>query len=90
MSPHFEIIYHKYVFAYRKLHGCDTALFSLNKQWKKDPDDHKITGLVSMDLSKAFDSLPHNLIVLKLKGLINKPTTESQTGRKIFRMAYNI
>ena len=67
MSPHFEEIYHKYVFAYRKLHGCDTALLSLTEQWKKDLDDHKIIGLVSMDLTKAFDSLPHNLIVLKLK-----------------------
>jgi len=67
LSPHFEGIYHKYVFAYRKYHGCDTALLSLTEQWKKEIDDNKTIGLVSMDLSKAFDTLPHELIVLKLK-----------------------
>ena len=67
LSPHFEGIYHKYVFAYRKYHGCDTALLSLTEQWKNEIDDNKTIGLVSMDLSKAFDILPHELIVLKLK-----------------------
>ena len=30
-------------------------------------DNHKIIGIVSMDLSKVFDTPPHDLIVLKLK-----------------------
>ena len=30
-------------------------------------DNHKIMGIVSMDLSKVFDTPPHDLIVLKLK-----------------------
>ena len=55
------------MFAYRKYHGCDTALLSLTEQWKKEIDDNKMIGLVSMDLSKAFDTLPHELIALKLK-----------------------
>ena len=67
ISPYFEEIYHKYVFAYRKYHGCDSALLSLTEQWKKEIDNNKLIGLVSMDLSKAFDTLPHELIVLKLK-----------------------
>lgn len=67
MSPHFEKIYHKYVFAYRKHHGCDTAILSLTEEWKKELDNHKVIGLVAMDLSKAFDTLPHDLIVQKLK-----------------------
>ena len=67
ISPNFENIYHKYVFAYRKHDGCDTAILSLTERWKQELDDHKIIGIVSMDLSKAFDTLPHDLMVLKLK-----------------------
>jgi len=55
------------VFAYRKYYGCDSALLSLTEQWKKEIDNNKLIGLVSMDLSKAFDTLRHELIVLKLK-----------------------
>ncbi|CAB3994347.1 RNA-directed DNA polymerase from mobile element jockey, partial [Paramuricea clavata] len=77
MSPHFEKIYHKYVFAYRKHHGCDTAILSLTEEWKKELDNHKVIGLVAMDLSKAFDTLPHDLTVQKLKqyGADQKTTT---------------
>ena len=55
------------MFAYRKHHGCDTALLSLTEEWRKELDDRKIIGLVSIDLSKAFDSLPHDLIAKKFK-----------------------
>ena len=47
-------------------HGYDTALLSLNEQWRKELDNHRIVGLVSMDLSKTFDMLPHSLIIQKL------------------------
>ena len=66
LGPYFEDLYHKLVFAYRKGHGCDTAVLSLTEQWRKELDNRRIVGLVSMDLSKAFDMLPHNLIVQKL------------------------
>ena len=29
--------------------------YSLPEEWRKELDNHKITGLVSTDLSKAFD-----------------------------------
>ena len=67
VSPRFRNILHKFVFAYREHHGCDTALLSLTEEWRKELDDRKVIGLVSMDLSKAFDSLPHDLIVKKFK-----------------------
>ena len=67
ISPYFEDIFHKHVFAYRKHHGTDTALLSLTEQWRKELDQHNIIGIVSMDLSKAFDTLPHELLVAKLK-----------------------
>ena len=55
-----ERIYHKYVFAYRKYHGCDTALLSLTEKWKKELDNHKTIGLISMDLVKL--SIPCRMI----------------------------
>ncbi|CAB4019481.1 Hypothetical predicted protein, partial [Paramuricea clavata] len=77
MSPHFEKIYHKYVFAYRKYHGCDTAILSLTEEWKKELDNHKVIGLVAMNRSKAFDTLRQDLTVQKLKqyGADQKTTT---------------
>ena len=62
-----SVYIYKYVFAYRKHHGCDTAILSLTELWKQNLDDDNIIGIVSMDLSKAFDTLPHDLMVLKLK-----------------------
>ena len=60
MSPCFKKIYHKYVFAYRKRHGCDTAIISLIEEWKKELGNQKVVGLVAIDLSKAFETLPHD------------------------------
>ena len=34
---------------------------------EEELDNHKIISLVSMDLGKAFDTLPHDLIVSKLR-----------------------
>ena len=50
VSPRFRNILHKFVFAYRKHHGGETALLSLTEEWRKELDDRKIIGLVSMDL----------------------------------------
>ena len=67
LALHFEDVYHNNVFAYRDYHGCKTAILSLTEQFKKELDNHKVISLVSMDLSKAFDTLPSDLIVKKLK-----------------------
>ena len=67
LASHFEDVYHNNVFAYRGYHGCDTAILSLTEQFKKELDNHKVISLVSMDLSKAFDILAHDLIVKKLE-----------------------
>ena len=67
IGSYFEEVYHKNVFAYRQHHGCDSAILSLTEEFKKELDSRKVIGLVSMDLSKAFDNLPHDLVVKKLE-----------------------
>ena len=37
-----------------------------NEEWKKSLDDKNIIGAVLMDLSKAFDCIPHDLLMAKL------------------------
>ena len=52
--------------AYRKRYGCDNILVRLLEKWKKSLDENKIVGTLLMDLSKAFDCIPHSLLVSKL------------------------
>lgn len=41
-------------------------LLSLVKHWKKILDEKGFSGVVLMDLSKAFDTLNHELLIAKL------------------------
>ena len=43
--------------AYRKNNSCERALLSLTKNWKFALDEYNVVGVLSMDMSKAFDSL---------------------------------
>ena len=36
------------------------------EKWKKAVDNGKVFGALLRDLSKAFDCLPHDLIIAKL------------------------
>jgi hypothetical protein len=53
--------------AFRSGFGCQAALLRIIEDWKKALDDNKFIAAILMDLSKAFDCLPHNLLMLKLE-----------------------
>ena len=53
--------------AFRKHHGCDTALIDLIENWKLNLDSKRSVGVVSLDLSEAFDSLSPDLLLAKPK-----------------------
>ena len=56
-----------FVSAYRKGHSCETALLKLTEDWRACRDSKELVVVVSMDLSKAFDTIPHLLLLAKLK-----------------------
>ncbi|MCP3922493.1 MAG: reverse transcriptase family protein [Desulfobacterales bacterium] len=66
LSPFFEKKFSKYLCAYRKHFSSQHALFRLIEDWKSGLEKNKHIGAVLMDLSKAFDCLPKNLLLAKL------------------------
>ena len=55
------------LFGFRKAHSTQHALFRLIQSWQKELDESGFVGTILMDLSKAYDCLPHDLMVAKLE-----------------------
>ena len=51
---------------FRKAHSTQHALFKLLQAWQKELDNSGFIGTILMDLSKAYDCLPHDLLIAKL------------------------
>ncbi len=52
--------------AYRKRFSCQYSLIKLCDDLRKALDEGKFAALLLMDLSKAFDCLPHDLMATKI------------------------
>ena len=62
----FNNILCKELLAYRKYYGSSNVLLNCVEQWKHALDKGDSVGCIMMDLSKAFDSIPHGLTIAKL------------------------
>ena len=52
--------------AYRTNYSSQDVIIRLLEEWRKILDDNFVVGAVSTDLSKAFDCIPHDLLIAKL------------------------
>ena len=55
-----------YLCGYRKGYNAQYALTAMNEKWKQSLDNAGHAGAILMDLSKAFDTINHELLVAKL------------------------
>ena len=55
-----------FISAYKKSYSSDHVLLWLIENWKKSRDNKNFVGTVLMDLSKAGDCNPHDLLPAKL------------------------
>ena len=57
----------KYLCGFRKGYNTQYALLNMLRNWQKCLSNKGKVGAILMDLSKAFDCLPHDLLIAKLK-----------------------
>ena len=62
-----DIKFSKFLCGFRKGYSTNHALIRLLEDWRHVLDKKEIVGTVLCDLSKAFDTLPHDLLIAKLE-----------------------
>jgi exonuclease III len=66
LMEYYRTIFDDMLCAYRKKYGTEHVLIKLIDSWKKALDCNNFVGTVLMDLSKAFDCIPHGLLIAKM------------------------
>ena len=74
LSTRFENMFKPSLGAFRRGMGCQSTPLRLVEDWRKALGSHKYVAAILMDLTKAFDCVPHSLLLGKLSayGLSDK------------------
>ena len=67
IATYFEHIFSRYQCSFRKGYSAQQCLLAMIEKWKKTVDNGGVFGALLTDLSKAFDCIPHDLIIAKLE-----------------------
>jgi len=67
LEPFYQDILSDFISAYRPNYSCETSLLRLTEDWRKSLDSKETVAIVSMYLSKAFDSVCRALLLAKPK-----------------------
>ena len=66
ISPYFHEILSNILCGFRAGHSTQHALIRLLGKWRRCLDRSSLVGTILMDLSKAYECLPHDLLIAKL------------------------
>ena len=67
IATYFEHIFSRYQCGSCKGYSAQQCLLTMIEKWKNFVDNGSVFGALLTDLSKAFDCIPHDLIIAKLE-----------------------
>ena len=67
LGKYMDLFLNKLLCGFRKAHSTQHALFKLLQRWQNELDNSGLMGTILMDLLKAYDCLPHDLIIAKFE-----------------------
>ena len=67
ITPFLNTVFSCHLSAFRQGYGCQDTLLTLIDNRRKDLLKNNKIGALLMDLSKAFDCMPHELLIAKFK-----------------------